>query len=348
MRPKSLLLLALALGCGLVASIGISQVMDRKPQATLESTSIYVAKHNINLGDPIDQEMISLEEWPKDKVPRGALSKLEEIEGRRPRTAIIEGEPILEGKLLAAGQVADPISAIPKGMRLKTISVDAEKSAGGLLRPGDRVDVQLFVKKDQRIGVDTAKSKIILQNIRVFAVDQTVQRSTDGGEERTIAKTVSLMLTPKQASELTLAEQVGELSLIPRNPDDEEVADWNEIKIEDLLSSNSDSANSRGKEQGLDGANKQPDTGSLVGIPIGMPLKPPFRMEIIEAQNFREVLFDADTGKPIRERHEPTLPGPTVGSSQSPTLPTSTNQSEISGEAEKALENFPIEFGTTN
>ena len=77
----------------------------------------------------------------------------------------------------------------------------------------------------QRTGIDTAKSKIILQNIRVFAVDQTVQRSPDGGEERTIAKTVSLMLTPEQASKLSLAEQIGELSLIPRNPDDDEAAD---------------------------------------------------------------------------------------------------------------------------
>src|SRR5688572_24811584 len=175
MRPKSLLLLALALGCGLVASIGISQVMDRNNRpVTMETSPIYVAKHNINLGDPIDAEMLSLQEWPKDKVPKGAIANLEELEGRRPRTAIIEGEPILEGKLLEPGQVANPISSIPKGMRLKTIAVDAEKSAAGLLGPGDRVDVQLFVKKDTRSGVDVAKSKIILQNIRVFAVDQTV------------------------------------------------------------------------------------------------------------------------------------------------------------------------------
>ena len=110
MRPKSLLLLVLALGCGLVASIGISQVMDRnakRPQA-VETVPIYVALHNINLGDPIDAKMVSLQEWPKDKVPRGAISKLEELEGRRPRTAIIEGEPILEGKLLAPGQIGRP------------------------------------------------------------------------------------------------------------------------------------------------------------------------------------------------------------------------------------------------
>lgn len=182
MRPKSLLLLALALGCGLVASIGISQVMDRNGHAQVkqETVPIYVALHNINLGDPIDAKMLSLQEWPKDRVPHGAISTLEELQGRRPRTSIIEGEPILEGKLLALGQIADPIRSITKGMRLYTIKVDAEKSAAGLLGPGDRVDVQLFVRKDERTGVGTAKSKIILQNVRVFAVDQAVQRSRGG------------------------------------------------------------------------------------------------------------------------------------------------------------------------
>ena len=123
MRPKSLLLLALALGCGLVASIGISQVMDRNNHGTtkIETVPIYVAVHNINLGDPIDAKMLSLQEWPKDKVPRGAISNLEDLQGRRPRATIIEGEPILEGKLLEKGQIADPIRSITKGMRLYTI-----------------------------------------------------------------------------------------------------------------------------------------------------------------------------------------------------------------------------------
>src|SRR3954471_19350714 len=127
MRPKSLLLLALALGCGLVASIGISQVMDRNGNShpKMETVPIYVALHNINLGDPIDAKMLSLQDWPKDKVPHGALSTIEELQGRRPRTAIIEGEPILEGKLLNKGEIADPIRGITKGMRLYTVKVDA-------------------------------------------------------------------------------------------------------------------------------------------------------------------------------------------------------------------------------
>jgi len=349
MRPKSLLLLALALGCGLVASIGISQVMDRNShsQTKIETAPIYVATRNINLGDPIDAKMLSLQEWPKDKVPRGAISNLKDLEGRRPRTAIIEGEPILEGKLLAAGQIADPISSIKKGMRLKTIGVDAEKSAAGLLKPGDRVDVQLFVRKDQRTGIDTAKSKIILQNIRVFAVDQAVQRGAEGGDEKTIAKTVSLMLTPEQASKLALAEQIGEISLIPRNPDDEETAGWSEYTVNDLLADGD--KNTRAKEQGVSEKKKPaepvPNPSSLVSA-VQNAAKEPLRMEIVEAQSMREVLFDADTGRPLR------TPGENAANAGGPMLEPKVKATNVSKKSDPApvggnddghmLDDFPI------
>ncbi|HEX4415120.1 MAG TPA: Flp pilus assembly protein CpaB [Lacipirellulaceae bacterium] len=349
MRPKSLLLLGLALGCGLVASIGISQVMDRNANgnAKLETVPIYVALHNINLGDPIDSAVISLQEWPKDKVPHGAISKLEDLDGRRPRTAIIEGEPILEGKLLAPGQIADPIRSIQKGMRLKTIAVDAEKSAAGLLGPGDRVDVQLFVRKDARSGVEVAKSKIILQNIRVFAVDQTVQRSADGSEEKKVAKTVSLMLTPEQASKLSLAEQIGELSLIPRNPDDDEAADWTEYTVDDLMAVGE--KNSRQKEQGITETKPAEPTHEApaeakpnVVVAPPKPAKEPFRMEIVEAQGVREVLFDGDTGRVIQPSGDKGAPaGPTLPASAKPAADHAVTPQ---GEAAKTLDEFPIKF----
>jgi pilus assembly protein CpaB len=349
MRPKSLLLLALALGCGLVASIGISQVMDRNgnSHAKLETTSIYVARHNINVGDAIDEKMVSLEEWPKGKVPHGAISSLEALQGRRPRAAIIEGEPILEGKLLEKGQMADPIRAIAKGMRLYTIKVDAQKSAAGLLGPGDRVDVQLFVHKDQRNGIDTAKSKIILQNIRVFAVDSTVQRSADGSEDHGVAKTISLLLKPEQASKLALAAQIGDISLIPRNPDDETTASWSETTVDDLLGDGE--ANSRAKEQGPAKDQSNNHGGLLNAIRAAAAPKPPFRMEIVKgAQPVEEALFDAETGRPIHPaKTENAGPAPQA----SLTAPATGNTAPASeksakpADAEKSLEDFPIDFG---
>jgi pilus assembly protein CpaB len=346
MRPKSLMLLVLALGCGLVASIGISQVMDRnsrQPKA-VATTPIYVALHNINLGDPIDAAMVSLQEWPKDKVPPGVISQLDQLEGRRPRATIIQGEPILDAKLLAPGQLADPITSIPKGFRLKTISVDAEKSAAGLLSPGDRVDVQLFVKRDDRNGIDTAKTKVILQNIRVFAVDQTVQRSPDGGDERTIAKTISLLLTPEQASKLTLAENLGMVSLIPRNPNDEASADMQEYSTDDLLSDGG--KNSREKEQARESAPKPEPKGNLLSaiqqyVP---PPKPPFIMEIVEAQDVREVKFDPTTGKPLRDEQS-SLPAGGQPGTVPPIPPTSTSTG-TAGEpkGKELLNDFPVNF----
>lgn len=347
MRPKSLLLLALALGCGLVASIGISQIMERnsRPQASLETVPIYVAKHNINLGDPIDEAMLSFQEWPKDKVPRGAISDLKDIEGRRPRASIIEGEPILDGKLLAPGQIADPIRSIAPGMRLKTIAVDAESGVAGLLGPGDRVDVQLFVKADSRNNILQAQSKVILQNIRVFAVDSTVQRSPDGGEEKTIAKTVSLMLTPEQASKLTLAENLGVVSLIPRNPDDESVAEVGLWTPDDLLGSG-DQSNSRAREQGRGNVAKDEpkvDDGSLATVVAAAepPPEPPFMMEVIEREAVHLVAFDRQTGKPIRDTEtSSTKPGPSVNSSSGVTQ----GASGAAADPQKKLDDFPINF----
>lgn len=351
MRPKAIILIVIALGCGLVASIGISQVMDRnsKRPAAAATTPIYVALHNINLGDPIDAAMVSLQEWPKDKVPPGAISKLEDLEGRRPRATIIQGEPLLDAKLLAPGQLADPITSIPKGFRLKTISVDAEKSAAGLLSPGDRVDVQLFVKRDDRNGIDSAKTKVILQNIRVFAVDQTVQRAPDGGEDRTIAKTISLLLTPQQASKLTLAENLGQVSLTPRNPNDEDSADTPEYSTDDLLSDGG--KNSRKKEQARDEKDEPKDNvGLLSAIQQYMPPpRPPFEMEIVLGSDPVKIeQFDPDTGKPLRDSDSSANTKPTQPVTTAPGGPTmappATSTDGDGEDAKDLLKDFPVDF----
>jgi pilus assembly protein CpaB len=325
MRPKSLVLLALALGCGLIASIGISQVLDgnNKP-AAVETAPIYVALKNINVGDPLNDKMVSLEEWPKDKVPVGAIAKWEELEERRPRSNIYQGEPILDNKLLPKGQTNDPIKGVPDGMRLKTLSVDARKSAAGLLSPGDRVDVQIFVKENQGQGFSNPFTKIFLQNIRVYAVDQTIEKSADGSEARAVAKTVSLIVTPAQANRITLAENMGEVSLIPRNPDDDAVVDDSEQGADELFGRST--ANSRQKEQGSKsgGSQESPLSGfkSLVAEAMAsaaqaatttpqQPAKSSFQMTIIYPTEVSKVEFSAN-GDPILPQNSPAmqLPNP--------------------------------------
>jgi pilus assembly protein CpaB len=307
MRPKSLILLVLALGCGLVASIGISQVLDsqNKNQAAIETVPIYVALHNINLGDPVDDGMVSLQEWPKDKVPVGAVTKWEEIEGRRPKTIIFQGEPLNDGKFLAKGETHDPIAGIPPGMRLKTVLVDAQKSAAGLLSPGDRVDVQLFVQRNEQNGVPRPFTKIILQNIRVYAVDQAVQRTSEGTEERSVAKTVSLVVTPQQASRMTTAENMGQVSLIPRNPDDDVIVDDAEQSLDDIFA-RSDVGNAEKEREAFDKEEEAVDSQiqkDMAQHPV-VAVTPPFRMKIIYPNEVSRVDFDATTGEPLEAEEE--------------------------------------------
>ena len=129
MRAKSLALLVLALGCGLVASIGITQVMakrDTKPDTlTGDSQTVFVAMEDLSMGEILTAEILKLEQWPKDKIPAGALTKIEDVEGRRTKTMLYAGEPVLERKLYDKGDTRGGVAVrIPKGYRAVPVKVD--------------------------------------------------------------------------------------------------------------------------------------------------------------------------------------------------------------------------------
>jgi pilus assembly protein CpaB len=237
MRPKSIILLVLALGCGLVASIGINQVMANRRQpveaAVAETTSIFVAMADIAMGDPVTAQMVKLEEWPKDKVQAGALSNLDDIEGRRCRAKIFEGEPILEPKLLAKGESgANATDLIPKGYRVVTVSVDPVKSASGLIQPGDRVDVLVHIRENKAMR---ELARTFLQNVKVFSVDQNFQRTGDD-QASSAVKTIALLVTAEQAEMVFLATKLGEVQLVMRSVNDDENVATQGVGVRELTS----------------------------------------------------------------------------------------------------------------
>lgn len=257
MRPKSLMLLVLALGCGLVASVGISQVMDRKPsQAPVgETQDVLVAVQDVNYGTPLTAEAVKLEKWPKDKVPAGALADVTKLTGRRARGKLFKGEPILEAKLLSAESGAGASTEIPAGFRVVSVKVDASTTGGSLVLPGDRVDVLCNVRANTGAGIMETSTKTILQDIRVFAVDQVYKVEAIEDQESAItAKTVSLLVTPSQAERIALAEELGKIRLSIRSPDDDEMGDAPGANASHLLSGGEKS--DRDEESGGDEKSK--------------------------------------------------------------------------------------------
>ncbi len=220
MRPKSLILLALALGCGLVASIGISQVMDKNGSnagPAVETEAIFIAKVDIPDGQAITAENVDMEQWPKAKIPTGACMKAEDWTGQKAKATIYKGDVVAKAKFLDKNE--QPANKIPPGFRTVAIPVDAGAIAGGLIKPRDKVDVLAMFSRNPQNGISESKVVCVLQKIEVFAVDSQYKRGENGTE--TVAKVVSLLVTPKQAEMVTLAEQTGKIRLALRNGDDE-------------------------------------------------------------------------------------------------------------------------------
>lgn len=218
MRPKPLILIFVAAACGLVASIGVSEALKNrgdKNETELETTKIYVALTQLEIGEPMTPQMVKLEAWPTNLVPEDALTKLEEVEKRRPRQPIFPGEPIVEAKLIQGNRD----HKIPDGLRVKSVNVTMETAVSNLLAPGDRVDVIVFLKKSQEIKKTTTRT--LLENVKVYAINarrDRVRAEMETGATQT--KTVSLLLTPRQVEEVTLAGELGTLQLSLRGAGD--------------------------------------------------------------------------------------------------------------------------------
>lgn len=305
MRPKSIVLLVLALGCGLVAAMGINQVLkrDNTPTAPAESTAILVAQQEINMGDKLKPEFLRIEEWPADKVPEGTLTKVEDIEDRIVRGKIFPGEPIIEGKLRGKGENADGLDTnVPVGKRAVSIRVDSVSIAGGLVLPGNHVDMLVHLVECPQKGISKTCTRTFLQDIKVAAVDNIYQRDANG-ETTIAAKTVTLEATPREAQLITMASELGTIRLSLRNGIDESKTEIADVSPSELMGESEPTSSQPTKPASgtdllaaLNNAQKEPPP------PVEPPVVPTasgdvFKMVVLEGAGMREVEFR--DGKPI-------------------------------------------------
>ena len=242
MRMKSLILIFIALGCGLVASIGISQVMDRGGTGgNVEMEQILVALADIDIGSKLDAQNVKLEDWPKNKIPEGAVRRLDDVKEKFANSRFFKGEPIHVNRI--TDNLRSVAGTVPEGFRAIPVKVD-EDTVMKAISPGDRVDVNVFLRKNNEIPVTGVFT--ILKNVRVFAVNTNTERTAaEGGKSETANfRTISLLVKPDQSRELSLAAQVGKILLSLRRPDDQDKDESGEevSPIGDLLGGNAKSA----------------------------------------------------------------------------------------------------------
>jgi len=268
MRMKSLILIFIALGCGLVASIGISQVMDRGGSgSSMEMEQILVALTDIDISAKLDDKNVKLEDWPKAKVPEGAIRRLDDIQEKFASARFYKGEPLHSSKVTDSPN--STANKIPDGYRAMPVKVE-EDTVMKAIAPGDKVDVMVFLKRDVNAGIHETGAFTILKNVRVFAVNTNTERNnsdTSGKGESAMFRTISLLLKPDHTRELAVASRLGKILLTLRHPGEiDEEGEKTETSISDILKGTAEIASDPVRTPFSQGGELNPSRGPILPI----------------------------------------------------------------------------------
>jgi pilus assembly protein CpaB len=210
---------AAAGGAGYVAKNMVAtpspQIIDSGPKTpAIPLQEVLVLSGDVPMGSPIEKNL-SWESWPAGGINANFITRvaepdaLEKLKGAVARVALYAGEPMRRSKLIGEGQ-SFMSSILPSGMRAVATSISADTSAGGFILPNDFVDVIMTRRSDATNGTPAGfTTETILKNIRVLAIDQTIQEDEEGKKTR-VGQTATLELTPQQAEIITVAQQMAE------------------------------------------------------------------------------------------------------------------------------------------
>ncbi|MFL6230386.1 MAG: Flp pilus assembly protein CpaB [Pyrinomonadaceae bacterium] len=200
---------------GLVAALSVSKYLSSAQAYSKNLSNVVVAKIAINPGEKIIAEQLESVQFPRGATPDGVFESPDKLVGRVAVVSIAAREPITDFKLAPEGSAGGLSSMIPEGYRAMTVKVDDVVGISGFIMPGALVDVVVVINPAENTQQDPI-SKIVLQNIKVLANGQNIDRPKSEREPESV-KAVTLQVTPEQAEKLALASTEGKLQLVMRN-----------------------------------------------------------------------------------------------------------------------------------
>lgn len=189
-----------------------------------EFREVFVPAREIPAGTIIGPEILS-----RMKLQDGAISGqmivadaagAAFLAGSVARQVLPQGVPVARSAIVQPGDRGFLAAVLPKGKRAITIAISEVAGIGGLVLPGDRVDLILtysvagdLIDAEREIRA----SETVMKNIRVLALDQRLggaSETTGAGKQSPVARTATLEVTPAQAEMITLGQTLGDLSLV--------------------------------------------------------------------------------------------------------------------------------------
>lgn len=256
---KKLQVIIVAVAMGLVAIFLVNKYTEqrivsavseiaRQQQAAAIATAkgdydAVIALREIPRGQAIEREMLIVKKFPGEFVQPGALNLIESVVGKTAAADILPGEQITASKLGFPGSGPTVVSSlslkVPAGKRAITIPIDTLSAAGGMVRPGDYVDIignfpVPAQQADGKMGAQLA-TVTLFQNVLVLAVSGEFASPggigpSRSGKGETVApsappapassqavQTITFALPPKEAELLLFAQEQGRLKLVLRS-----------------------------------------------------------------------------------------------------------------------------------
>lgn len=172
----------------------------------------WVVTEALDVGDRLNDDNLAVVSSPAPI--NNVLSADEKVDGKALRQFARPGELLSRNHLEPGGTLP---ASLPAGYRAVAVAVNDVVMAGGLLRPGDRVDVAAAFRKSAN---GSPAATLLMRNIQVLAVQGTLAEQTDNTRTRQRNDTVVLAVPVERVPALLLAEEEGALRLAVIASDD--------------------------------------------------------------------------------------------------------------------------------
>jgi len=191
----------------------------RGSAGTPPGPTIVVAARNLERNHVLAPEDVKTITAPDASSVEEGFRQPREVVGATVVEPVQAGEPLRQTHLAAAGRTTE-VGGVPVGMRALTLHVTDSDGLVAMLRPGQRVDVQLVTGS----GME-ARLRTVLENVEIFNVP-----SPSNGR-----LAVNVLARPDEAELLGLADSAARLRLALRNPKDKSVVSRPTVTVSSML-----------------------------------------------------------------------------------------------------------------
>lgn len=214
----------------------ISQLENELRQAReqiVETTPVVVAASGLSYAHTLVTEDLAIINWPSAHLPENVFSSIEVLIGqegdgeRYVKRAIEPGEPILASKVTGFGEDIGVNTLLEPGTRAFAIRVDVASGVSGFIQPGDEVDIYWTGN-----SLEQTITKLVLEKVKIIAIDQQANQDS---LRPTVARTVTLQVSPSIVANLVQFQSSGSLTLSLRGVEDTTTAGPIEVDTSTLI-----------------------------------------------------------------------------------------------------------------